>query len=111
MGTTKVQLRRINILIEELEELRRTTKDIKFEMGTWCELEYVDDGQSATDLQKLIRNATKNPCGTAACLAGKAGLIPRIRKMGFMWNMIPRKNWADAFPCSAADKYHRAASW
>lgn len=71
--TTKAQLNRIRILIEELEKLRKEHgRKVKFAMGVWCDLE-----------DKSLREAVRNPCGTYACLAGKAGLIPRIRRMGF----------------------------
>ena len=88
--TTKVQLRRIEILIEELEKLRKAKPKGKFNMRIWCALK-----RAATRavLRKQIREAVKNPCGTSACLAGKAGLIPRIRKMGFKWDTIDR--WGD----------------
>jgi len=82
MKTTKVQLDRIRILIEELEKLRKDNPKGKFNMGIWCDLEFA---RTKTKLQKQIMEATKNPCGTAACLAGKAGLMPRFRRMGFKW--------------------------
>lgn len=81
--TTRVQLRRIKILIEELEKL---PTDGVFKMDTWCEL----SGGFGTSLKSKIRKAVRNPCGTAACLAGKAGLIPRIRRMGFKWDVLGR---------------------
>ena len=91
--TTKAQLRRINILIEELEKLRKENPKGKFDMGTWCSIK-----RAATRLllRKQILEAIQNPCGTAACLAGKAGLIPRIRRMGFKWDTAKsRGNVAD----------------
>jgi len=73
--TTKVQKERIEVLIEELEKLRaKHGRKVKFDMGVWCKATKED-----------IPEAIKNPCGTYACLAGKAGLIPRIRRMGFKW--------------------------
>jgi len=35
--------------------------------------------------------ALANPCGTAACIAGKAGLMPAFRKKGFRWNFLTRR--------------------
>ena len=73
--TTKVQLNRIRILIEELEKLRaQHGRGIKFDMGLYV-----------STLNFDLPTAIKNPCGTYACLVGKAGLIPRIRRMGFRW--------------------------
>lgn len=82
MTTTTKQLTRIKILIEELESLRENTEKPAFDMGTWCEISEAD---TKTKIQKQISEAVKNPCQTAACLAGKAGLMPRFRRMGFSW--------------------------
>lgn len=79
---SKQQLFRVKVLIEELEKMRKSNPSPKFHMKSWCELACA---RSRTFLNKLIRRATKNPCGTTACLAGKAGLIPKIRRMGFKW--------------------------
>jgi len=86
--TTPVQLRRIRILIEELEKLRKDNPKGKFNMGIWCALTKAVD---RFILRKEILEATKDPCGTVACLAGKAGLIPRIRRMGFKWDPTGRR--------------------
>jgi len=94
--TTKVQLKRINILIEELEKLRASTPRPKFNMGMWCELTGRDEKDSwgravsndtRAELRAKIKAAVLNPCGTAACLCGKAGLMPRFRRMGFRWDV------------------------
>lgn len=89
MKTTKVQKGHIRVLIEELEKLQ-DTKDIQFNMSHWCELglrKPFDAPMPREELREAILLATKNPCGTSACLAGKAGLIPRIRRMGFKWGV------------------------
>lgn len=80
--TTLVQLKRIKILIEELESLKETTKKPAFDMHQWCE---IGELRTKALMQKQINKAVKNPCQTAACLAGKAGLMPRFRRMGFSW--------------------------
>lgn len=91
---SKEHLFRVKVLIEELEDLRANTQKPKFNMKSWCELVI---GHSKTFLKKLIGEAVKNPCGTVGCLAGKAGLIPKIRRMGFRWEVLPgQKNRAPA---------------
>lgn len=83
---SREHLHRIKVLIEELEDLRANTPKPKFNMKAWCE---IVRGKSKTFLRKLIGAAVKNPCGTSGCLAGKAGLIPKIRRMGFRWEVLP----------------------
>jgi len=87
--TTPIQLHRIKILIEELTKLRQRAIDksrgIEFDMTTW-----MDPELCSPNLGTKINKAVKNPCGTSACLAGKAGLIPKIRKLGFQWDITPK---------------------
>lgn len=86
--TTPIQLHRIEILIEELEKLRQRAKkrkqEIQFFMGNWITPEL-----ASPNLKDKIAKAVRNPCGTQACLAGKAGLISKIRRMGFKWEILP----------------------
>lgn len=86
--TTPVQLKRLNVLIEELERLRANTVKPKFNMGNWMS-NALSRFKTKVGLHKAIMEATENPCGTAACLAGKAGIIPKIRRMGFKWDVLP----------------------
>ncbi len=88
--TNKVQLRRVKMLIEEFEEILRTVPKPNFNMKMWCELRTSNLVNS--NLRAKIREAVKNPCGTAACLAGKAGLMPRFRRLGFKWDDIFDQN-------------------
>ncbi len=93
--TTPIQLHRIEILIEELEKLRQRAKErkeeIEFNMGFWITPE-----MEGPNLKGKIDKAVRNPCGTAACLAGKAGLIPRIRRLGFKFDIVPGSYGAKA---------------
>jgi hypothetical protein len=79
------QIKRIHILIEELEIIKKETSRQKFNMHEWCELMKF---HTRAALKRAVKGATKNPCGTSACLAGKAALIPRLRKMGFKWDFL-----------------------
>jgi len=82
--TNKEQINRLKVLIEELEIIYKgPRKKSSINMSEWCEL---DKFHSMAALTRAIKIATEDPCGTSACLAGKAGLIPRIRKMGFKWD-------------------------
>ncbi len=81
------QLKRCKILITELHELRKNTIKPKFNMGNWM-CDTLSRMTRKGRLHRAIMEATKNPCSTAACLAGKAGLIPRIRRMGFKWDVL-----------------------
>ncbi len=81
------QYRRVKILITELEKLRKTTKKPKFYMGNRMS-RILQKRVSKRALRIAIMEATREPCGTEACLAGKAGLIPRIRRMGFKWDVM-----------------------
>lgn len=92
MITTQIQINRLNVLIEELEKLRANTAKPKFEMRNWM-AETLSKFATKVGLHKAIMDATKNPCGTAACLAGKAGLIPRIRRLGFRWDVMETKTF------------------
>lgn len=83
--TTSLQLHHIKVLIEELEKLRTETPKPKFEMSRWIDA-LLTFGRNKTSLRKTIHEATLHPCRTSACLAGKASLIPRIRRMGFRWD-------------------------
>jgi hypothetical protein len=87
-----IQLKRTKVLIVELHKLRDNTEKPKFNMGDWMN-NLLSRMSSKAALHKAIMEATKNPCGTAACLAGKAGLIPRIRRMGFKWDVLPERSY------------------
>jgi len=104
---SKQQLFRVGVLIEELVRLRKETPRPKFNMKSWCS---IASGTSKTFLMKLIGQAVKNPCGTSACLAGKAGLIPKIRRMGFRWEVMRQS--ADRkrrlIPAKAGFRYKRS---
>jgi len=106
--TTPTQLRRINILIEELIKLRQRAidrdREIEFNMASWME-----PGMSSPNLRSKIDKAVRNPCGTEACLCGKAGLIPRIRRLGFKWDIIPKSYGTSAnfqYTGGDGDRYH-----
>ncbi len=88
MYMDKQQYKRTKVLIEELIKLRANTEKPKFQMKNWMS-EALKKMASKVGLHKAIMDATKNPCGTTCCLAGKAGLIPRIRRMGFKWDVRP----------------------
>lgn len=82
--------RRVEILLEELEKL---PKESFVYMTDWV----VAGGKlSESDEARFVRSAMKNPCGTAACIAGKAGLMPRFRKLGFRWNFEEQYDFEDA---------------
>ena len=91
--TTK-QLRRVKILITELEKLRATTKTPKFNMGQWMS-RLLKRRNSKKAMKIAIMEATREPCNTSACLAGKAGLIPKIRRMGFRWDVIGANSYGE----------------
>lgn len=86
------QLNHIRLLISELEKLQKETPEPEFDMNIWCSLANSDLQFDREQLERQIEKATENPCGTAACLAGKAGLIPAIRKLGFKWAVSSKKN-------------------
>ncbi len=90
--TTQIQIDRLNVLIVELEALRANTKKPKFDMGNWMS-GALTRLTTKVGLHKAIMEATENPCGTASCLAGKAGLIPKIRRMGFKWDVMPDRSY------------------
>ena len=96
------QLFRIKVLIEELVRIRAETDKPKFNMKHWCELAR---GKSITFLNKLIGKAIKNPCGTSCCLAGKAGLLPKIRRMGFKWEAKPSSSPVRGAPATGGFRY------
>jgi hypothetical protein len=91
---TEKQYRRVKILITELEKLRQTTKKPKFYMGNWMS-RLLQKRRSKRALHIAVMEATREPCGTEACLAGKAGLIPKIRRMGFKWDVTDRTDEYD----------------
>ena len=100
---TKAQLFRVGVLIEELEKVRKSTPSPKFNMKSWCTLHRA---ATKTFLKKLIGQAVKNPCGTTACLAGKAGLLPKIRRMGFRWEVMRPKSYRQrGHPAHAGFRY------
>jgi len=108
--TSKTQLNRLSILSTELSKLSDAmpAESVRFDMGLWCELTNADSLLSRADLEKQITEATRNPCNTYACLCGKAGLIPRIRRMGFKWairelNVDP--NYDGRRPCVGEFQY------
>lgn len=80
---TGVQLNRIKMLIEEFEIILED-RNARIHMRDWCELEYAETKEEA---KRKLKDAVDNPCGTAACLAGKAGLMRRFRNLGFKWTM------------------------
>ncbi len=86
--TTLIQLHRIEVLIEELTKLRQRSIDrkeeIEFNMVFWITPE-----MEGPNLKGKIDKAVRNPCGTQPCLAGKAGLNPRIRRLGFKFDIVP----------------------
>lgn len=84
---TNLQIEHCKILVEELEKLQKATKAPVFSMERWVN-PILDRARTQALLHKRIMDVTKNPCGTAACLAGKAGLIPRIRRLGFKWDIV-----------------------
>ncbi len=93
--TTLIQLHRIEVLIEELTKLRQRSidrgREIEFYMGNW-----ITTDLCSPHLKDKITKAVRNPCGTQACLAGKAGLIPRIRRLGFKFDIVPGSYGAKA---------------
>lgn len=93
---TPIQIRRVKILIRELKFLRANTPNPVFRMGEWmCNI--LTKRKSKKVLHQDIMKATKQPCGTAACLAGKAGLIPAVRRMGFKWDVYTKDQAFDLF--------------
>lgn len=99
--TTEIQLKRLGILVEELEKLRDSVpaSEVCFDMGQWCELQNAESRTTRTKILADIEAATLNPCNTYACLAGKAGLIPRIRRAGFKWTISDPKAGEDDDSC------------
>lgn len=87
---TNFQINNCKILLEELEKLQQATKAPVFSMERWVN-PILDRARTQKALHKRIMQVTDNPCGTAACLAGKAGLIPRIRRLGFKWDVLTGK--------------------
>ncbi len=77
-------LRRIKILIEEFEKFGN--KGFVY-MDEWVNTDNVPESDMGRGDRKFIIEAGKNPCGTAACIAGKAGLMPRFRRLGFKYNI------------------------
>lgn len=67
---------RFDILIEEFE---------KFDAGyVHMQHWFVFDDPTTTFISgDYLNSAMENPCGTAACIAGKAGLMERFQGMGF----------------------------
>jgi len=73
---TEEQIDRVKQLIEEF----RIFNDVGFiNMVDWAVSE-----APGTEYDKLTQ-AINNPCGTAACIAGKAGLMQVFRDQGFKW--------------------------
>ncbi len=70
--------RRIKTLVAELSKLEGF-----IHMTGW-----MAEPNTTTDegYEKFLKRARKNPCGTAACIAGKAGLMDVFRKEGFYWD-------------------------
>lgn len=62
---------RLRLLIAKLR-----TMDGFIDMGRWTDMDLP---------QSKLKDAMSNPCGTACCLAGKAGLMPEFHKLGFKW--------------------------
>jgi len=101
---TSKQLFRVEVLIEELVRLRKETPKPQFNMKNWCLLA---SARTKTFLAQLIGRAVKNPCGTTACLAGKAALIPKIRRMGFRWEVMRPKSHRRGQMAKAGFRYKR----
>jgi len=81
--TTPEQLARLEILHEEFKKL---PKDGRFFMEYWlADLERAD----YDEIKEGYNKALENPCGTAGCIVGKAGFIPRIRDLGFKITLEP----------------------
>ncbi len=83
---TDDQRRRLNTLADELSNL-----DGFVHMGDWMTVPHRD----SLDRSNLRRAAQANPCGTAACIAGKAGLMEVFREEGFEWDF---KDWGFTIP-------------
>jgi len=79
-------LERIKILVGELESFGPVGY---IKMDAWFYLPWrlcgymVSAKDRAEEIGDLIERGTKNPCGTAACIAGKAALMPVFNEMGF----------------------------
>ena len=93
---TPIQITRCKVLIRELKLLKANTVKPKFFMGNWMSL-FLTKRRTTRELHQDIMEATRNPCGTACCLAGKAGLIPAIRRMGFKWDVYTKDQAFDLF--------------
>lgn len=88
---TNFQINNCKILVEELVKLQATVDNPVFDMERWVNPR-LDRARTQKALHKRIMKVTDNPCGTAACLAGKAGLIPRLRRLGFKWDVLKGKH-------------------
>ncbi len=105
MSMTDIQIKRTEVLIEELIKLRATTEKPQFNMKQWMSNFLTRMPGAKALLHREIMEATKNPCGTSACLAGKAGLIPRIRRMGFKWDVVPEPKSSRYYDTRACFQY------
>ena len=84
---TEKQISNCKVLIEELVKAQKAERKPIFSMERWIAPDF-DHGPTKKALHEKIMKVTLDPCGTAACLAGKAGLFPRIRKLGFKWDVV-----------------------
>ncbi len=92
---TETQISNCKVLIEELTKAQKAERKPIFSMERWIDPN-LDSGPSKKALHEKIMKVTLDPCGTAACLAGKAGLFPRIRKLGFKWDVISKAGYLGA---------------
>ncbi len=83
----ETQISHCKVLIEELTKAQKAERKPIFSMKRWVD-PGIEGAGTKKELHERIMKVTLDPCGTAACLAGKAGLFPRIRKLGFKWDVI-----------------------
>lgn len=76
--------RRLLRLIAEFERLDGFVYMDAFVVGNNCAAWI--SGADFKLQDEHLRAAIRNPCGTAACIAGKAGLMPVFRRQGLRYN-------------------------
>lgn len=75
----ELQRERVLQLIEGL----KAAPDGYVLMRNWTDSNYVDVPEEMRE--DYMKRASANPCGTACCIAGKAGLMPVFQDQGFKW--------------------------